>query len=108
MTDVVNKVSKLSTVNESTLNKLLKLSIFVINDSVIESKMKNEPIVEFELGIGKLILNIDNENVQYKFIPNMSLELAVQEAVVNEKNTLQDLLEKAIIDKVTCAYKDLF
>lgn len=108
MIDLVSDLSKLSTIPEKDLNKLLKLILFSICDGVVDAKLNNKNEEEFDVGIGRLILRFEDNQIIYKFIPSISLESAVKDSYINDKNYLQDLIEKAASTKFYSLYKDFF
>lgn len=108
MIDLVNDLSKLSTIPEKDLNKLLKLILYSICDGVIDAKLENKEEIEFDVGIGKLLIRFVDNKIAYKFIPSISLDSAVKDSYINETNYLKELIEKTAPTKLYSLYKELF
>lgn len=108
--DIVSDLSTLTTIPEKTLEKLGAKVIYCICDALAESLAENQDKdrpVDIDLGIGTLSLIKSDDSVKYKFIPSEALETSVKQTVLNERNLLEDALEKSFVEKITNVYKDL-
>ncbi len=101
-------LSTLTTINESTLSKLNNKAVWCITDAVCKSVYNRDDSAIIDMGIGKLTIKFDNNQVRYKFVPSKELEEAVTAAVLDERNPLVDALESSLVDKMTNVYKSFF
>lgn len=99
-------LSTLTTINESTLSKLTDKIEWCISDTVEKSIYQRDTEANIDMGFGHLIINFDNNQIRYKFIPSEHLEKVVIDTVVNETNGLVVTLEDSLIQKMTNVYKD--
>lgn len=101
-------ISTISTVSISTLSKFVKQINWCITDAVCKSTYSGDTETNIDIGIGRLIIKYDNEQVKYRFEPSQELDNAVVAAIVDEQNPLVDNLEESLIEKITNAYKSFF
>ena len=101
-------LSTLTTINESTLSKMTNKIIWCITDAVCKSVYARDESAVIDMGIGKLTIKFDNDQIKYKFVPSKDLEESVTNAVINERNPLVDALESSLVDKMTNVYKSFF
>ena len=101
-------LSTLTTINESTFDKLLTKIIWCISDSVERAVLSKEDKVDIDIGIGRLLIGISNKEIKYKFIPSKQLESSVSNTVINEHNELVTALEDSLVTKITNVVKDFF
>ena len=66
---------------------------------------KNKSI---DIGIGNLVLNIDNDELKYKFIPSNKLENNIKYTLDNGHCPLIDKAEESLQTKILGVYKELF
>lgn len=108
MLSMNENLSKLTTIPKASLDKLDEKRCFVICDE-LDTAIKNcESIVSVDIGIGRLIINITDSNIVYKFIPNALLEKSLKDVVLDGVNPLTGQLEKTIASRIINTYKDLF
>lgn len=110
MTDIINDLSLLTTIPTKTLDKLVRKTVFCICDAIVETKASEEDITSIDLGIGILYIkhtSTTGSDVKYRFEPSSYLEKAVRNAVVNNKNVLDDVLLTSLGNKFADVYKDL-
>lgn len=104
MIDIIEDLSKLTTIPRDRLDKLTNKISFIIGDGLCEKSDTN--IYEFDIGIGTLEI-IDEECIRYRFKPSKDFEKLVFESLVNNKNILQDTFEKTLAQKIMKVYKDI-
>lgn len=107
MSRLIEDISKLTTIPEKTLLKLVEKSYYCISDSVEETILEQKNIVRIDISIGELLIELNSDNIRYKFIPNKELEEVVKETVINRQNLLHDTLETTLVTKITNTYKEL-
>lgn len=99
-------LSALTNVDENYINKLFSKLKWCICDGVSEAEYTNDNSLSCDLGIGKILLTIEENSVKYKFIPSPELEEMVIKAIMGD-NTFESTLEKNLVNKITKVYKDL-
>lgn len=106
--NIVDDLSNLTTIQVASLNKLVKQSLWIICDGIVQAINNKQDEAEFDLGIGLLKIKFDNEQVKYRFVPKPTMENAINKAVVDEQNPLQLALESALAEKLSSTYKEFF
>ena len=105
---LIPDVSLLTTIPELSLKKLIDKCKFVICHDVQEACLNNEDEVIVDMGLGQLILKIEEEGVHYKFVPNASFEESVSKTILTGASPLTCLVEDTLVNKIEKAYKELF
>ena len=107
MTNIVEDLSTLTTISQTTLNKLVKQTDYIICDGVHESILKNENITTVDIGIGTLLIKVGEEEIKYKFIPSNTLENTLIWTIDNHESPLVSKIESTLKDRVFNVYKEL-
>ena len=107
MENIVQDVSKISTIQTKYLNKLNDIYLYCILESVQEAILRNDTYCELDLGLGQLLINFDNNELKFKFKPSQKLKTEVISTIKNNKNLLEIELEKSLIEKLTKLYKEI-
>ena len=107
MNSIVNELSTITTIPMNSLQKLKEKEIYLICNAVEESAIQGNTLTEINLGIGNLIILIENGFVTYKFTPSSKLEKNLVNTIINKKNPLTNLFEEALADRVVKTYKDM-
>jgi len=110
MTNIVNDVSILTTIQDKTLAKFFRKMIFCICQAVQEDMLdenNTKDITELDIGIGKLYIKHVGTDIRYRFEPSEFFEKALLSTVVNKKNYLEEFLDESLGKKFTEVYKDL-
>ena len=108
MRDGVKDLSTISTIPYHTLEKLFDRFMWVICDTIEESSISHEDYAQVDIGIGRIDINIADNEIQYRFVPSKKLDDYVRDTIINGKNPLIKNLEEGIATRVVNAYKDLF
>ena len=109
MYNVIEDLSRLTSVNQSTLEKMVQKSIYSICDCVENTMMSlEENVTVLDIGIGTLSILVEGDEIQYKFIPSKKLESCLISTCIDGKSPLVDIIDKSIKAKINIAYKDLF
>ena len=108
VTDIVEDIATITTIPPASLRKLFDKVGWCICNAVEESRLRNEDITEINVGYGNLLISIENNQIQYKFIPNSKLEKGLVETIVNKKNSLVVNLEQTFANRIVKTYKDMF
>ena len=106
--DIVKDLSTITTIPVRTLDKLISQSDWCICNAIEETILSGNDTVCVDIGIGLIYMSINNNEVQYKFVPSSKLEKYVVDTVVNAKNPLTINLESTFINRILKTYKDMF
>ena len=107
MSKLIEDVSKLTTIPEKSIDKLMQKFIYCICEQIQEDILENKEISELDLGIGILYIKYEGDSIRYKFIPSQVLEKAVYNTVVKKLNLMETALNEALAKKFIDVYKDL-
>lgn len=107
MNDVIEDVSKITTIPKKELNKLIDKAIWVICDCLEQSKMKNQNITDLDIGLGILTIYNSDDDILYRFTPNAELEQSILSTLVEGKNPLELTLETKLVNKILNTYKNI-
>ena len=67
---IIENLAQLTNVSESTLEKFLPVTEYIIGHAVHESMCKGEELTIIDLGIGLLYIRIIGDEIRYKFTPS--------------------------------------
>lgn len=101
-------VAALTGLSSKNLKDLVLKYELCISNRVREDTMENKSLTELDLGFGKLYIKHVDNLIQYKFIPDAKLEGMVTSAIKDPSFPLEKELEKALVNKITLLYKNLF
>lgn len=105
--NMISDVSKLTTIPEKVLNKLITKSVYCISDAIAEMRIAGKDTIDLDIGLGNLSIGIVDDEVVYKFVPSTELDISVKSSILNEQNLLEDAVEASLVDKLTNTYKDV-
>lgn len=106
--NVVEDISNITTIPIASLNRLNDKISSCICNNVEEAMLEGKTVCENFVGFGLLVVSVENDSIQYKFIPTKKLEKALVDTVVNKKNPLTVKLEETFVNRITKTYKDMF
>lgn len=78
-----------------------------ICDAVEETRLKSESLLRLDIGIGDLYIQLNSDEIKYKFVPSKLLEEGVRKTYTENKNPLMQRIEETLIKKITAVYKEL-
>ena len=107
MSNIVEDVSKLTTIPEKTFSKLEHKVIYAICEQIQEDVLEEKTMSELDIGLGVLYIKHEGAEIKYKFIPNQTFEKAVYNTVVKKLNLMESALNDTLSKKVIEVYKDL-
>lgn len=107
MTNLVEDVATLTTINKKSLQKLLDIAVYCINETIEEDVLASNGVSEIDLGIGELYIQYVNNELKFKFIPSAKLKEGIIDTIKGKQNNLEITLEKTLVDKITHTYKDI-
>lgn len=105
--DIIKDTAVLTTVPEKALKKLITKEIYCVNDAVAEMQAANIDTIDLDIGLGNLAISVVDDKVVYKFVPSTELEESVKSSILNGRNLLEDVLETALVERLTNTYKDI-
>jgi hypothetical protein len=108
MINIIKDTAVLTTIPEKAIRKIVEKMIYSINEAVVEARLTGENMIELEIGLGTLIIRLEDDSIQYKFVPGEKLEESVKNSFINKQNLLEDVLDASIVNRLTNIYKDLF
>lgn len=108
MINLAKDLSDLTSIPEKYLNKINTSKLYIINDGVYNSIKSSKCVEEFDIGIGTLVIGVEDNLIKYKFIPSNELDNSLKSTIKSNKNILELSLEKSLVNKVSELYKDLF
>lgn len=107
MTNLIEDVSTLTTINKRNLNKLIEVASYCINETIEEDLLDGSNVSDIDIGIGELhIQYVDNE-LKFKFIPSAKLREEIIDTIKGKHNNLELVLDKNLVDKITNIYKEI-
>lgn len=105
--DLMNDLSKLTTIPKNTLAKLSNIAQSIIASDVYTTMIKSkDDVAEINLGLGILYIGI-KDNIQYKFVPSGDLEVLLKDTINNRVDPLKVKIEETLVNRILNAYKDL-
>lgn len=107
MTDIIEDVSLLTTINKRNLNKLIDVAQYCINEAIEESLIESKTTSDINIGIGELHIQFLNNELKFKFIPSAKLREGIIDTIKGKQNSLELVLEHNLVDKITNVYKEI-
>lgn len=106
--NIIQDISTLTTVQKSSIDRLCKQMIKCICYDVCEALSQDMKELCLDIGIGNLVIKIDDDSVLYRFEPSQTLDSDVLCSVTTGKNPVVEDIENSLLSKVNTTYKDLF
>lgn len=97
-TIIPNDISTLMKIPNKVTNELTDKACLCIGSAICEAKRRNEQQVVLNIGIGSLSVNLSD--MQCKFVPGKNLKNAIKDALNDEIDPLELVLEQAFADKL--------
>ena len=104
---IEEKLNRLTTIPATNFENLFNLIDEVCCDDIINCISNGEKVACVDIGIGQLSFLIEDDSIEYKFIPNYNLETMVVKSVKSGKSPLVEHLNRGITEKIMEAYKNL-
>lgn len=105
--DLIDNLGSLTLIKSSILNKQVEISENCICDYILEAIENDEDIISIDIGIGMLSINISDDEISYKFIPNKKLEKKILKTIETEESPLITQIEKKLNQRILNTYKEL-
>lgn len=103
--DVVSDVCKICALSKTSVDKLIEIGSKDICHCVYDNPGE---VVILDIGIGRLSLGIEGDEIKYKFIPSPKMENMLKETLQNKKDLLTNMIEDRLTNRLLSTYKDLF
>lgn len=107
MNKIIEDLVTLTNLPISLLKKLVNYTIYCICHNVHENSLKLNNVSEVDIGIGKLYILLEDETIQYKFIPSKFFEDNLVWTIRNNKSPLTKVAEEKLEEKIKETYKEL-
>ena len=107
MVNLANDIEILTTLSETTIDKLNHITEMIIGHAVYETQQVGESITEIDLGYGTLAVCTSNDQVKYRFIPSMALERTVLKVVEQNTSPIKQAADNQLKIKLKDTYKEL-
>jgi hypothetical protein len=95
---IPNDVGTLLKLPTKVTNELTDKACLCIGSAINEAKRRGESQVTVSIGIGSLSVNLID--MQCKFVPGKNLKNAIKQALVDQTDPLELVLEQAFADKL--------
>lgn len=105
---LLNDISTIYSIRASILNKLTELAELCICDYLVEAKLLDDDLLEINIGIGKILILILEDSLEYQFIPSSRLEQLICDSIIKLKSPLVSKSEQGLEEKLVSTYKELF
>lgn len=107
MNKIIEDLVTLTNLPISLLKKLVNYAIYCICHKVYENMLKVNNITEVDIGIGKLYILLEEDSIQYKFIPSKFFEDNLLWTMKNNSSPLTKIAEEKLEEKIKETYKEL-
>lgn len=104
--NIIEDLSILTTIPQSSLNQLARKEIYCICDCVEEAVLSGDNLLSVKTGVGTIKLELGDSEINYRFEPSKELEDGITNTVINKKNLLIEVAEEKLVKRITNAYKD--
>jgi len=96
--NIVNDVGTLLKIPTKVSAELVDKACLCIGSAINDAKHRGETATTVNIGIGSLSINL--VDMECKFIPGKNLKTAIKQALTNQTNPLELVLEQAFADKL--------
>lgn len=105
---IANDISKLTTIPTDEVEKVISCMNDCICYNLQEGIKNKDDFLDVDIGIGNLTLSINNDTIEYKFIPSTTLEDNIKYTFEHNCCPLVEKLESSLRNKIFGAYKEFF
>lgn len=107
MESLVNDLSAITETRKKVFEKLSQNANYCICDYLEKTILNNEKVCNIDIGIGNLLIGIDDGTVRYKFVPSNELESCIISTLENQQNVLIAAVDKQLISQLNKLYEKL-
>ena len=101
------KLSTLSTISENSLKHLGNYIQYVHSHEVATQMMESKNIYELPTFEGKIVIQVIDDVVNYKFIPSHKFSKIINNTILSKQSLLVDDMTKKLKNTLTKAYKNV-
>ena len=105
--DVIDDLSTITGIYKYQLDQVADKAQAEICNCVLEAMQSGDNRCVLDIGIGTLVIGIDEDGAEYKFIPSKQLEEKLIKTVETKKSPLQGMLESRVNMRMLNIYKEL-
>ena len=105
--NIIDDVSKLTTIPKENLNRLLDVFGYCIADKIIEDRLNDQDVTSVDIKIGTLTIKHSLDEVKCRFSPSAKFSDELIRAITQDKSPLEKAIEKSLVEKITKTYKDI-
>ena len=105
--ELIKKLSDLTTIDEEAFIKLNKYMQMIHSQDILTQLLEDKTVVEVEIPEGKLMIQLVDDNVKYKFIPSDAFNKMVIDTVLNKKSELIGHVTDRLRNQLINTHKDL-
>lgn len=105
--NILKDISIITNVPYKTLERLSDLAEKCVAHDVLESYLGKNTSCSLDIGIGTIYLLIEEDGIEYKFIPSPSLEKKIVLSIESNTSPLITDAEKLLNEKIKQVYKEL-
>lgn len=107
--DIKEDLLILANIPIEIFNRLTNTEIKIICDDMQESQWEDpNSILEIDIGLGKLLIGVEEDQVKYKFIPSKKLEKSIKSVLTEDTNSLVEEIDKKLASRLVDVYKELY
>ena len=106
--NIVKDLSTVTTISPASTQKILSKFQDCLCYAIQEALADKETEIELDLYVGKLMIEIIEDEIQYKFVPSYSFEKDVFDTVSTGVCPMFSKVENSIQGKIMNAYKELY
>ena len=105
--NLLEDLSIITTIPVDTFNKLSDKSILCISDEFYESILDKNELTDINIGIGRLLIKVEDDQIKYKFIPSANLQAVLKSTYLEKNSALKKEVDTSLVKKLTQIYKDI-
>lgn len=105
--NLIKNISSITLIKSSILNKLVEISESCICDYALNTVEEDEDVFSIDIGIGTIYINILDNELQYKFVPDKKLEKKLIRTLDTKESPLVIEAENKLNQRIINTYKEL-
>lgn len=107
---IANDIASLTNISSETITRLIKIATICVSECLRESILNNDTTCDVDIGIGTLILKLEEGDLKMRFLPSDLLTKLINSQLkntkLNKKYSLDNLLSSSLKSKVEDLYKE--
>lgn len=105
--ELIQKISDLTTVPINTYEHLINVLNMIHSQDIITQKISNNESFAIDTFEGTIYLNVIDDNIHYKFVPNDEFKKIITSTIINNKSVLVRVATDKLKRTLTDTYKDI-